>query len=125
MMKICNVCGINKDDTCYSATYGKTGKRYLTNTCKECLKAKRRKKPVQVIKTTENKVIEKMVDTINADFTDKEILSVVLNKGDRIHTVLNLEKGVRDNIKKFATNKNLNMSDAANLIFKKFFTNGN
>jgi ribosome biogenesis protein Nip4 len=122
-MKICNVCGINKDDTCYSATYGKTGKRYLTNTCKECLKAKRRKKPVQVIKNTEIKTIEKKVDMIN--FTDKEILEVVLNKDKRIHTVFNLDKDMRDKIKELADKKKLNMSDAANLIFRKFFENGN
>lgn len=127
-MKICNVCGSELDDTCFGTTKGKNGELYLRGTCKDCLNSKRRNKttnktttkPPTIIKS-ENKIIEKKVNMINTNFTDKEILEVVLNKDNRIHTVFNLDKDIRDKIKALANDKKLNLSDVANLIFKKYF----
>lgn len=127
-MKTCKECDRELEENMFGTSKGRNGELYPRNTCKECMNAKRRKNPTpnkpKTIIITENKTenkIDKEFNMVKTNFTDREILEVVLNKDKRIHTVFNLDKDIRDKLKELSNDKKLNMSDVANLIFKKFF----
>lgn len=123
-MKTCKECKRELEENMFNTAKGKHGEIYLRGSCRDCENSKRRKRTtIKQGMSIENKAIERMANMVKVDFTDKEILEVVLNKNNRIHTVFNLDKDVRENIKKMADDKKLNMSDVANLIFKNFFKN--